>query len=211
LDLGVGLPQIASVNGEAAFLDWLQFGFGFGTASNGMIGSPGIKLGNQQVTLVDGKNYTFQGQGNWSVATLSPFIRVFPVERNFYVQFTYALIRASATLNSDLVGNGVRVPNAVQANATLLQAIPTLAIGHIFASRLYFVNLSLGLSMIGNTNVSVAVTNNIPSSLGGPTANQSAFNGSASKITNDATKASNDLKSKALLLPSLYLGVGFLL
>ena len=43
--------------------------------------------------------------------TLSPFVRFFPADNNFYFQLTYAMLRLSGTVNSDLKQtSGVAIP-----------------------------------------------------------------------------------------------------
>ena len=207
VDFGVGLPQIAQVNGEAAFLDWLQVGFGFGMLNSSWVGLPGIKLPEKSVTI-KGNPFVFSGDASWTIQSLSPFIRVFPIERNFYVQLTYNMMRVSAIMDSDLVGTALTITDAVRAKATVTQAIPTLSIGHIFSGELYYINLAMGFSVIGTTSVDVEVTGNVPEAIGDSNT-ASEFQKQKDDIAKAAQDSAGAIRGEVQVLPSIYLGIGF--
>jgi len=214
-DIGAGVPQLAALGGQVTLLDWFQLGFGYGLMTSSWVGLPSITLPTESISFAEGGNFFVQGQvsatvNNYSLSSISPYIRFFPTERNFYIQFMYTILQASTGLSANLQALGEQFDNALQVSATFTQAIPTLSIGHIFSGALYFINFNLGVSLISTSSVSVDVGGNVPDSLGGTAANQAALNKIAADIQSDTQQAADKAKNPTTIIPSLYVSFGFI-
>ncbi len=214
LDFGVGFPQLTSIELAVQPLTRLQVGFSYGLVPGGGGAgtvSPEYKLPSQNVTLSTGLHLTLhEPTASASLSSLCPFIRYFPNATGVYFQFTLGMLKAHNTLSASLYDvNGNAIPNA-SATGTIdvTQYLPTLALGHLFNSKLFFFSVNMGLSMVANLNIESKFESSIPDALGGNAANQAATDQINSKNSEAASKATEEFHKLVTFLPSLQFGFG---
>jgi len=212
LGLSVGTPQLAALEGTVLMSPHVQLGFSFGLFGLGLAAAPTYTPASQQIALVDGNTYSLTPETTLSFNTLCPFIRIFPGERNFYFQLTAALYRVRADVTSRLEGGvlGTISTNAVAGNITLIQTLPTISIGHIFMSKFFFVNLSLGASFLANTFVSTELATSLPDVVGGNDLNKEPIEQAKAQIQTSLLTAADEFKRQFFIIPSLMLAIGFM-
>jgi len=214
IDLMSGLPQLMALEAQVVLWKHWQVGFGYGYIPGlGQALGAGIKLNSQKITIPGGSIYNLVPTASYNLSTLSPFIRFFPRDDNFYIQITYAFIRATADVTADLqpVSTTVPVTGTVNGSITVLQAVPTLSVGNLWMSKAFFFNLSLGASFFFTTSASVSLAGVIPDASGSSASNQAALNAAESQMQNSIVQSVQTAKNQVFLIPSINLAVGIVL
>lgn len=213
-DLGFGLPQL--IGGEASYraLQRWQFGAGGGILPGGeglyahrfSLPSQSVTLKNNDFVKLDSPTLTS------SLATISTFVRFFPVERNFYFQLTLSMLRNKNRFQSGLSdASGVKIDDGeYRGSITLIQFLPTISIGHAFASNLFFFNVNMGISFIATVQASVYSEGRIPDRLGGTAENQEVFDKLNTETTDAINQAVTQLRKEIPVIPSFCFTFGFM-
>jgi hypothetical protein len=94
---------------------------------------------------------------------------------------------------------------------TYLQHMPTLSIGHIYASKAFFFNVRLGASLPFTTSLSVSTRAQLPTVVGGVGPNQQAIQDFSDELAAEAVRIIEDAKREVLVIPSIALTAGFFL
>jgi len=212
-DIGAGVPQILALQGQVMALTHWQIGFGYGILPGGNSMMPAVKVPAQSVTTSGAGTITITPTLTPTFNTLSPFIRFYPTERNFYIEFAYTMLRLSMNLSSTLTASGSGFDfsgSGISGNVTLLQAMPTISLGHCFQSKLFFFNLSIGASFIASLSSTVTLNSSLPAGLDAST-NQAILNGAQDGVNKAAQEAVSTFRKQFLFIPSLMLGIGVLI
>lgn len=212
IDVGAGVPQLMSVGAQVLIRPWLQAGLGYGLYPAGIAMTPDMET--ESVTLVNGVTYDLSPSNILNLSMLSPYLRIFPAENNFYFQFTYNMLRAVNTVRTNLVpqdSDEDTLSNAFIFNVTTIQPIPTVSIGHIFTGKLMFINISLGASFLLNPSTTVTVTTSLPDEVGGSLLNSDSAEQAKVDIKNAISDLSKNLQNQLFIIPSLFFSVGFVL
>jgi hypothetical protein len=210
IDIGGGVPELVAADVQVLVASHWQIGMGYGFIPGlGPISS--LKIPDQSINLSVG-TFSVSSQVSASLSMLTPFIRYFPTERNYYLQFAFSMLRAGFTVNSAIEDSfGAPLGATITANVNVIQPVPTLSLGHIFASQAYFLNLNLGVSFLLSPWVSSSISGSIPDILGGTTANQAAINSLQSKISSAVTNALQSAQQQVFLIPSITITFGIFL
>lgn len=208
VDFGVGFPQLPSIELAVQPLKRWQLGASYGILPGGSGGvvSPKYVLPSQNVTLSTGLHLTVhEPTVSISFSSLCPFLRYFPNTTGFYLQFTLAMLKASNTLSAELHDvSGNQIPGAkASGTVDVTQYLPTLSIGHIFNSRLFYFSVNMGLSAVANMTIDTHFESYLPDSVGGSAANQTAIDQINEKNKEAASKASDEFRQVISFLPSL--------
>lgn len=214
LDIGAGLPQLASVQIAYRFFPHWQWGAGIGMLPGGKgLYSKTFDLPSENVTLKNKEFVTFDSpKMDSSLGTISPFVRYFPAETNFYFQFTLAILQNKNTFRSalkDVYGNTV-TDGAYRGTINLLQFLPTVAIGHAFSSQLFFFNVNMGVTFIATAQATISSEGEIPDRLGGTAANQEVFDKLNAKTKKAIDEAVSAMREEVPVFPSIQLAFGFM-
>lgn len=215
LDLGVGFPQLTSVELGIQALTRLQVGFSYGMIPGGGSGggiSPKYSLPSQNVILSNGLYVTVQDPSvTVSFSSLCPYLRYFPNSTGFYLQFTLGILKVHNVLGASLYDvNGNQIPGATASGTIdVTQYLPTLSMGHTFNSKLFFYSVNMGFTAIANLSFESKFDNNLPDAFGGSATNQAAMDQLNSKNAEAAAKASDEFKQLVSFLPSLQFAFGF--
>ncbi len=209
-DLGGGVPELVAADVQVLFARHWQIGLGYGILP-GFTSIPNIKIPDQSLNLSVG-TFTLSSQVSASLDMLTPFLRYFPTERNFYLQAAFSMLRAGFTVDGTIKdSSGNAIGGTIDASVNVIQPVPTLSLGHIFASQAYFINLNLGVSFLLAPWVSTTVTGAIPSLLGGNAANQAAINSVQSKVSSTISDALRTAQQQVFLIPSITITAGIFL
>lgn len=213
LDIGAGVPVVAAGEISVLFAEHWQVGFGYGYVP-GLSALSNVKVPDQTVTL-NGipDSLTFSPKFNASIDMLTPFLRFFPTERNFYFQVAYSVLRMNMTVSGPLKDSatGTEIGGALSGTVGVTQPVPTLSLGHIFASREFFVNISLGVSFLLSPSVNVALGGTIPDALGGSSGNQDAINKAQSQLADSIQHSVDTARQQITLIPSVLISCGVFL
>lgn len=212
LDLGVGFPNLISVEAALHVLPRLHAGASYGLYPSSFTFHPQLNSNEQAAKFADGKSYTLTPDVTSKLDAICPFVRYFPGQDNFYFQLTYALLRVQSEVTSGLQDvNGVSVNGAViKGRVDFTQVMPTLSIGALFTTHLFFFNTSLGASVLQSISTKVALTGELPERLGGATANAAALSKLEEELAKNSDTAVAALRNQVTFIPSFYLSFGFL-
>jgi len=212
VDIGAGMPALMVAAGSVMVRPWLQLGVGYGYTPFSTSYKPDVQVDPVKMTLADGNEYYLKGEPQTSFDMLHPYIRVFPTEDNFYVQFSYTMFRAKTTFAANLMqGETNAIPDALTMKVTFTQPMPTLAIGRMFIGKLYVINFSLGASFVMNGSASVKVDSRLPLSVGADVLNEGALAQAKEDVNAAARRVSEELRKQFLFLPSIHFSIGFVI
>jgi len=213
LDVGMGVPVIANAEVSVLFAEHWQIGFGYGYVP-GLSSLSAISVPTQTLSL-NGlpDSFSVTPKLTASLDMLTPFLRFFPTERNWYFQLSYSILRMnmgiSGTIEDATTGQGIG--GVITGSVSVWQPIPTISMGHIFASKEFFVNLSLGVSFLMSPWVSVSVGGAIPDALGGTSANQGAITNMQNNMSDSIQKSVDTARQQITLIPSILISAGLFL
>lgn len=213
VDVGFGIPHLIFGQGIVKISDHWQMGVGYGLIPGAAAAGKGIKLDDQVFALQDGTEVGMTPVLNLNFNTLLPFIRYFPRDNNFYVQATYAMLQLGAEISGTLKTNdalGATV-GLVTGTATITQPVPTLSVGHVWAGKVYFCDLSLGLSFFLPASASITLKSLIPDALGGSEGNETAINQLGNDLASQLNDNTGTYRDQFPVLPSLSLTFGIML
>ncbi|MBI4404427.1 MAG: hypothetical protein HY537_09715 [Deltaproteobacteria bacterium] len=213
IDIGAGMPQLLTLQGAVLVINKFQLGFSYGLIpSNNFLG-PDIDLPANEVTLANGQSYTVRPKASVGLSSMMPFIRYFPSQTNFYVQLGWALFKTKINVHGnfqELSGNVID-DALVSGVATLTQSLPTLSIGHVFTTNIYFFNISLGASFFGTLYTDFGLAGVLPEAMGGNAGNQVALGELKKRMDIEINKAFDEHKAKILFIPSVLVSFGIIL
>lgn len=213
-DLGVGVPELLSLHAQVQAMPRLQVGLGYSYIPQSLIPPDLIRVGGGQINLADGKSYLLNPTVSPSALYFTPFVRYYPSSGNFYFQLSYSFFRMTGHLLSGLreVGSSTDLAGAlVTSDVVITQHLPTLGIGHVFSGKVYFFNVFIGAAWLGSVSTSVTVQSNLPPSVGGDIANQSAVEESKADLQRKTEARVAELRRDWPLLPSIFLSFGIFL
>lgn len=218
--VGAGVPEVVFGAIDVAASRHWQLGFSYGI-DGGLLGQAlnfdKLRQDAQTpraVTLADGRTYLVTPKLDpLQFTMISPSVRFFPTDRNFYLQLSWTLLRLASGFTSGLADPslGISLDGVMYGSVNYLQHMPTLSVGHVWASKAFFFNIRLGASMPFTTTLSVTAKAQLPVLLGTAAANQAAIQGFADKVAADAVKSIEDAKKQAPIIPSIALTAGFFL
>lgn len=218
LGIGAGVPEI--VFGALDFRasrHW-QLGLSYGI-DGGLLGQAfdGLRQSAQQtrnIVLADGRTYQVTPSLDpLQFSMISPSVRFFPTDRNFYIQLSWTMLRLSTGFSGGVADPllGIALSGVLYGNVDYLQHMPTLSIGHIWDSKAFFFNVRLGASLPFTTTLSVTAKASLPSIVGSPAANQTAVQSFANQVAADAAASIEKAKHDLFIVPSIALTAGFFL
>lgn len=215
LNFGAGLPQLASLEFSYRLFPRWYIGASYGIIPGGQSGSlsPTFSLPSQNVVLANKQFVTFdQPTVQSSLTSLSPFFRFFPGTNEFYLQFTMAVWQVRNNFDSallDINGNTI-VDASYKGLITVSQYLPTVSMGHVFNSELFFFNVNMGITIAASTQVAVSSETILPDSMGGTSANQEQIDQINSKANSSIQDAMGTFRDQVKFLPSIHLTFGFM-
>lgn len=214
VNFGAGLPQLASLEASYRILPKWQIGAAYGIIPGGNPNlAPRFSLPAQNIVLANSQFVTFsEPTVTSSLTSICPFVRFFPNPSSFYIQLTMALMWNKNDFESDLNDvNGNKIAEAKYSGViTAIQALPTISIGHVFHSNLFFFNVNMGVSIIANVTVQTAFSSQLPDSLGGDAANQDSLNAIDENSRDAINGAVAEFRKQIQFLPSMNLMFGFM-
>ena len=210
LDLGFGWPQLAGPEASIYLTPHLHAGLTFGILPGGTSIFPQQNLQQQSALLPDGNIYYVTPNVKSTFFAVSPFIRFFlSNDRPVYLQFMCSAFTSVADITGPITDtSGTEVPGAsVTGKVILAQLLPTLSLGHIWHSKLYFFNLSLGISYVASIVNSTQTTVTLPVVLDTSEAEQAI----SQSVAQGANNAANSIRNHVTFLPSIWASFGLLL
>ena len=220
--LALGVPELLAVEGTVlAIPKRIQLGFGYGM-DGGFTSTlfPEAKsflirvIVSRDIPFADGNVYRVDPSVDpVGIAMWTPFVRVFPTDRNFYFQLTWAMLRMGTEFSSKLVdpSTGNSLDGVVTGSVKFVQQIPTLALGHVFMSKAFFVDVRIGAAIMFTSSVAVDLKAAIPSNLGGTEANAAALKSLTQQLEDLIIRGATDIKKQVDIIPSFVLSFGIIL
>jgi len=215
VNVGFGAPQLTSIEAGLRVFEKWQFGLSLGglpgNGPNGLL-TPTFKIPSQNVTLTNGTHLQlYEPNVNVMLYSVAPFVRFFPNPSGFYLQMTLAGLRAQNKVTSEIKDvNGTTIPGAsYDGQITVTQLLPTLSIGHIFASELFVFSLNMGFTFVASLSSDARFTANLPDALGGTTAAEDLNQQASQLATSAANDASNEFRKQVSVIPSIQFLFGF--
>lgn len=219
IGVGAGAPEIifgaVDVNASRHWQVGLSYGLDGGLLAQAL--TEGLRTSAEtprNIVLSDGRTYVVTPQLDpLQFSVITPTIRWFPTERNFYFQLSWTMLRLSSSFTSGLADPalGISLDGVVFGTVSYLQHMPTLSIGHIFASKAFFFNIRLGASLPFTTSLSLTTRAQLPTLVGGLGPNQQAIQGFSDQVAAEALQAIEQAKREVLLIPSVAFTAGFFL
>lgn len=169
IGLGGGLPGLVSLNAQVMATPHWQLGFAFGLLSGGGLGGfSDVTLPSQQYSAL---GFAFEATPvvSASMQSMMPYVRFYPTDTNFYLEVSCTLLRLNAgvtTTLKSLSGGPDLSAYPMEGLLSLLQTLPTFSMGHSFRSQLFFIDFSLGLTVVGPIFTSVSSSSNLGAVLG---------------------------------------------
>lgn len=211
MGLGFGVPELAFVEAQIMALGRCQVGASFSYAPAAVM-PKNIPLSEQNITLSTGDRFSYQPLVTPSFFMISPFIRLFPTEKNnFYLQFLFSIFKATASITGEMTPqDNPSLPSVpVSGAVTLTQTIPNFSVGYFFSTRIYYLNLNIGAAYLRPASTSTSVSALVPDSLGGNSSNEVQLDGINSDIEASVNKASTTVRDTYGIFPSIHLSFGF--
>lgn len=210
VDVGVGFPQMAGAEASVLLTTKWQVGATFGLLPGGNNIFPLQTLPEKSAQLSDGNTYRVTPQTQAVFYSISPYLRFFLAnDRPVYLQMMLSAFTAIATVTSNIKNDaGVEIPGAsLTGVVTMAQLLPTISLGHIWHSKFYFFNLSLGVSYVANivSSTRAEITTPFPFDT---SADEAAI---ATAFDNAAQQAALNIRNNVLFLPSIWLSFGLVL
>lgn len=211
-DFGAGAPQLVALQGQVRTWERVQLG-----ASYGMLPGSGlitVPFPDFEIKVVEGVNIYAEPKSVWSMYSLSPYFRFFPSkDRNFYLQFMWVFLRTKADITMKFKdSNQAPLVDAVGAGTvTFTKGFPTFSLGMLFASKLFFVNFTVGFSILATVSSDVSATVLLPDSIGGGAASSSVMETIKAQLNDSASEMASEFRSRYPILPSVMISMGLLL
>ncbi len=159
-DLAFGVPHLLTAN--ANFMIWKkwQAGLGYGFLPPVGVMSTGMALPAMSVPGPDGITLVVYPTAKSAFSWVNPYLRFFPGTDNFYFQVSYFYYAVSFDITSTVEDGNSQIitTSGISGKLTLRQFLPTIGIGCIFGSNLFFFNLNMGYSFVGATTMGVELT-----------------------------------------------------
>lgn len=213
VDAGVGFPNLISVEAALHILPRLHAGVSYGMYPSSFTFHPVLNSNEQSAKFSDGRNYTLTPDITSKLDAAVPFVRYFPGQDNFYFQLAYAILRVQSDVTSGLQDvNGIPVSGAViKGKVDFMQYMPTLSIGALFTTNIFFFNTSLGASVLQSITTKVSLTGELPDRLGGSGGdNATAISKLEEELAKNSDTAVAALRNQVTFVPSFYLSFGFM-
>lgn len=160
-DIAFGTPHLLTFNGNFQLRKRFQVGLGYGLFPSIGLMATGIDLPAVSVSGPAGITLAVYPKTTASIYWVNPYMRFFPTNNdNFYFQFSYFYYAVALNITSRIEdGNSQLITqDGISGVVTLRQFLPTIGIGCIFGSNLFFFNLNMGYSFVGATTMSVELT-----------------------------------------------------
>lgn len=218
LDLAFGIPQVAWANGSVLVWKNVQVGFGYTYVPTSSVFGASFELDPIELELADGNTYETTPSVTPGAGILSPFIRFFPTDSNFYISFQYTYIQLTAQLEGSFRNTNLPIPISLggallTGNIKVKQFLPTFGVGYLAIGRRVFFNLFIGGTVFGNISTSSNVEIYLPEEVGGLIGNAAVveelnqnLNTELRDFTNEAIQ---DIKGTYPFLPAIQLAFGF--
>ena len=123
------------------------------------------------------------------------------------------MLRFTADIMSDveLVSIQAPIPGAfISGSVAFTQPLPTLSMGYLLSGKLFFFNISMGLSIFTGATSSISITGKLPDAIGAAEAAQ-AFDAVKAQVEEGLVTAAGQMTKELFMLPSLNLSFGFYL
>lgn len=172
LGLQTGLPSAIGGDATVRILPRFHMGLTYGLVPPGIGFPESKKLGLQTIKTSTVQELYWIPTVSPSASNISPYIRYFPSDNNFYFQVNYSLLNASADITGSVAPgqagiDELNIPGEVlTGNLSITQHIVTVSIGHLFASKAYFFGLNIGASFLASLNVDASLEGQFPDALG---------------------------------------------
>ena len=118
-----------------------------------------------------------------------------------------ATVKVTVGITDDL---SLSTTGQIVAKATLTQSMPTISIGNIWRSRLLFVHLNLGATFLWTTYTSADIQGIMPDAAGSAEDRQKALDQVKTELSTNVNEKLAPLKAQIILIPSIFLSVGFI-
>lgn len=211
VDFGFGTPQLVFAEAQAKISEHWQGGLGYSVS--GFVPIPAYLLPSTTVLNTGpAGNLNFTPNVQPSLSGLTPFIRYFPSENNFYFQFAVHLLQLSGKVTGVLTSSDPLIPLAVNltGNVSVLQTIPTISIGNIFAGKVYYINVSLGISFFSMAFADASIDGSIPDALGGQALMTQVATQLSTQMQTQVNTITALLKNQYPILPSINITLGWM-
>ncbi len=210
--MAFGLPILASPEVSIQIFKRIQVGSYFGYVPGAFI--PQFRLPKMSQKFFNNFTYEMYPVGNTAAVLMaSPFVRYFPTERTFYFQLTWSVARSSHKIESPLKETitGIEVPGAtISSLVTLTEMLPTLSIGYFFWKHVYFLNVSLGATILLTPSATATLKAELPLGLGGNLNNQSALANIQRQLDTSMGQAIDQIRSVLPFVPSVMISTGIM-
>ncbi len=216
LDLGLGSPQILFVGANVVISSHFQGGLSYTPIPNSILFHGGFDLSSYSLNIEHSgtviEKFTITPHVNPSLLFLSPYLRFFPTSSNFYIQFSYPLIIINATISGTFKpeSGDPTLLASVSSKITLIQPLPTISIGHIFCSKLFFINLSIGASFLTRISTSIEISGIFSDVFNSQSTNE-VLQELKSNFENETNTLANEFKKNLFLIPSINISFGIML
>lgn len=213
VDVGFGIPQLIYGQVQAKVSEHWQLGFAYGIIAGLPASATRLTIPEQTVTLGAAGDFVMSPTATLGIHTFSPLVRYFPGPSNFYLQFGFNLVQATADVTGPLVSTDPLFPVAALINGTVkaILPVPTISVGDIWSGEIYFFAINLGVSFLMSPWTSVTINGGFPEALGDPEANQAALNELSSNFTSSFSDSIAAFRSQYPLLPSIHISFGLIL
>lgn len=209
--VGLGVPEFVFLEAQVAAFSRCQIG-----ATYAKVWVPGvmpkdIAAPTQTVTLFTGDEYAIDPKVSPDFSAISPFLRVFPdSSNNFFLQFTWIWMKIDSFITGTFAPqNNVALPEIpMTGTVTINQYLPTVSVGYLFSSQIYYLNLSIGIGYILKPSTSTSANLTIPDSLGGNAGNQDVIDGFNADIQKSVVNATEEIRNRFGIFPSLHFSFG---
>lgn len=208
VDLGVTFPQLSFIQGEVLAWKHWQLGLGLGMLPDAAF--PTIKLREQTFSITDGVQYLSKPSVRPNLSSLTPFIRYFPGQNNFYLQVSYTMLRFNAFLKTTLqsVNMPISTYGILSGSFSLTQTIPTFSIGNLFMGKVYFFNVSLGASVLSSIWCRGGLDGLIPDLASDSVQSELKLKEMGNQMCETIVSEFNKQKTDIIILPSIALTFG---
>jgi hypothetical protein len=216
MDVGVGAPQLISL--ELAFIKYHPFmiGLGFGMFPVQTIAQSLIPLSNMPVNLGTADTYRIVPVGYYTCITTAAFIRAYPLsseqETGWWIEVNFSNWKFGASVYGNLENQttGVTTSSVITGTADLYFPLLTGATGYTFkVMRNYFMQIGLGASYLFSPYSNVTLGGLAASVL--PVYNgtaQTSYDNAKASLTNQVDSALTTIKNTTRWLPSLFIRIG---
>lgn len=205
--IGFGLPQLLLAQAQGWLYSRWQVGFGYGLVPGF---NPSLSIADQTFKILDNKDGTVSATPKASLSTWNPFIRFFPADDNFYIQYMHTMLRIDVNVPARVAVQDISDNlGLVTGKVLFTQHLPTLSVGHFWQSNLWFVNVTLGASFFWLTTTSTEIDGFLPEGTGTVEERQQALDRIEKEFESNVVKSMDGFKTLVKIIPSVSLTFGY--